>query len=79
AEVGEKPGLVAGSESNLVVEFLSYDPDTTIATFIGPDELVHSIRVHPKMRAFAGARKPGDRIEVAVEQALAISVTSLTN
>ncbi|MEM7669056.1 MAG: hypothetical protein AAF317_07870, partial [Pseudomonadota bacterium] len=32
AEVGEKPGLVAGSESNLVVEFLSYDPDTTIAT-----------------------------------------------
>lgn len=79
AEVGEKPGLLAESATNMVIEFLSYDPDSTIATFIGPDEIVHSIKVHPKMQAFAKARKTGDLIEVAVEQALAISVKPLTN
>ncbi|MEM7176885.1 MAG: hypothetical protein AAGD47_16095 [Pseudomonadota bacterium] len=77
AEEGAKPGLVAGQVSDFVVEFLDYNPESHIATFIGPNNVVQRTVVRPEMREFAAARKPGERVQVTVEQALAISVSEI--
>lgn len=74
AAEGAKPGASAEVVSNMVVEVLDYNPETAIATFLGPDNVVHRTEVHPKMREFAEARKPGDRVEVSMEQAIAVEV-----
>lgn len=77
AELGERPGVAVASVENLVVEFVSFDPVSSIATLVLPDGKVATTRVHPKMREFAEARRPGDRIEITIEQAIAISVEAL--
>ncbi|MEM9063589.1 MAG: hypothetical protein AAGD13_24280 [Pseudomonadota bacterium] len=77
AALGDKPGVAAAAASNLVLDFISYDDATAIATFATPDGRVQTARIHPKMREFAAARKSGDRIEVSIEQAIAISVEEI--
>ena len=79
AAEGERPGASAEVISNMVVEVLDYNPDTAIATFIGPDNVVHRTEVHPKMREFAAARKPGDKVEVSMEQAIAVQVREVSS
>lgn len=77
AALGERPALAAATVTNLVVEFISYDATSAVATFVTPDGIVHSTKLHPDMRSFAAARKAGDRIEVTIEQAVAVSVDEL--
>jgi len=74
AAEGDAPGAAAGAIISLVVELISYDPDTSIATFSTPDGVVKSVKVKPEMRAFAAARKPGDRIEVTMSTAVAVTI-----
>ena len=74
AAEGAKPGASADVVANMVVEVLDYNTETHIATFIGPDNVVHRTEVHPKMREFAAARQPGDRVEVSMERAIAVEV-----
>ncbi|SNS14632.1 hypothetical protein [Tropicimonas sediminicola] len=76
AAPGERPAAgVIGSVTG-VVEFVSYDPDTQIATVKLQDGTLETARVQPEMQAFAAARVPGDRIVVVIDRAVAIAVTA---
>ena len=74
AAPGERPEFAAAGVLNLVVDFISYDPKTAVATFVTPDGVLHAAQIHPRMREFVAARQPGERIEVTIEQAVAVSV-----
>ena len=74
AAEGEKPGMVAASVDNLVVEFISYDASSHVATFIGPNGSPGSVVVNPKMRDFAAGLKKGERVDVTITRAIAISM-----
>jgi len=78
APEGEKPGIAAGSAVNLVVTFVSYDPETSVVTFTMPDGTLDTTIVKPEMRAFAEARRPGDRVDVTIIRGLAISIEETT-
>ena len=58
----------------MVVEFVSYDPATGVATYKTADGATNSIVVNPAMREFAAARKPGDKVAVEITRAMAISI-----
>jgi len=74
APVGSKPaGLVSGTV-DMVVEFLAYDPATGIVTFKTPEGVTESVVVHPSMRGFAAARRPGERVAVQLTSAVAASI-----
>jgi len=77
APEGAKPGAAVGASVRTVVTIISYDPDTNVVSFATPDGLSHSLVVKPEMREFAGALKPGDRVDVVYTQALAIGVTEI--
>lgn len=72
---GALPGGGAVGSVTGVVEFVSYDAATKIATVKLEDGTVERVAVQPEMRAFAEARQPGDRIVVAIDRAVAVSVT----
>ena len=71
---GERPGGIVGAAVNMVVTFQSYDPTTAMATFVAPDGQTERVFVHPAMRAFAAARRPGDRVAVELTNAVAVSI-----
>jgi hypothetical protein len=66
--------MIAASTMNMVVEFVSYEPESHIATYIDPDGVPGSIVVNPKMRDFAASLEKGDKVDVTVTRALAISM-----
>ena len=74
APEGGRPAGVVGATTDVVVEFLAYDPATGIATFKTPDGLTRNVVVDPAMREFAAARRPGDRVEVQLTTAVAASI-----
>ena len=74
AAEGEKPGMFAAEVKNLVVEMVNYDEDSHIATYILPNGSPGSIVVNPKMREFAASLKKGDKVDVTITRALAISM-----
>jgi hypothetical protein len=74
-ESGKPPGFFGATTVDMVVEFVSYDASTGVATVKTPDGAMKSFRVNPAMRDFAAARRPGDRVAVEVTQAAAISIT----
>jgi hypothetical protein len=71
---GEQPGGIVGAAVNMVVTFQSYDPATATATFLTPEGQTESVIVHPAMRAFAAARRSGDRVAVELTNAVAVSI-----
>jgi translation elongation factor P/translation initiation factor 5A len=79
AAEGEKPGMVAASVVNSVVEFINYDSDSHVATFINPDGTPGSVVVNPKMREFAASLNKGDMVDVTITRAVAISMESPSN
>lgn len=79
AAKGEKPGMVAAESVNMVVEFISYDAESHIATFVNPDGTPGSVVVNPKMREFAASLNRGDMVDVTVTRAIAISMESPSN
>jgi hypothetical protein len=74
APEGAKPAGGVGAAVNMVVEFISYDPTTYVATFMTPDGMVETANVKPEMRAFAAARKPGDRVDLTITKAVAVAI-----
>ena len=74
APEGQKPAGVVGATVNTVVTIVSYDPATAIATVTTAEGATESVVVHPAMRAFAAARKPGDRVAVELTTAVAVSI-----
>ena len=72
--MGEKPGLVGGSTVDMVVEFVSYDAATGVVTFKTADGVTNTLKINPAMREFVAARKPGDRVAVEVNKAIALSI-----
>lgn len=74
APEGQKPAGIVGAAVNLVVTMVSYDPATAVATFTTPEGDTESVVVHPAMRAFAAARRPGDRVAVELTNAVAVSI-----
>jgi hypothetical protein len=74
APQGGKPAGIYGATTDMVVEFLAYDPASGVATFKTPDGKTQQIVVSPSMRAFAAARRPGDRVAVQLTNAIAASI-----
>ena len=74
APEGSKPAGVFGATTDMVVEFLAYDPATGVVTFNTSDGVTQKVVVNPAMRGFAAARRPGDRVAVQLTNALAVSI-----
>jgi hypothetical protein len=77
APEGGRPGAAAGVAIEAVVEWVGYDPESAIATFIGASGLTHSVQTPPEMRAFAAARQPGESVLIEYTAALAVEVEEL--
>lgn len=74
APVGGQPGAAAGMAIQSIVEWVSYEPQSAIATFTGPTGIIHSVVVPEEMRSFAAARRAGDRVAVEYTTAVAIGI-----
>ena len=68
-------GFAGANMVDMVVEFVSYDASTGVATVKTADGVVKSFRVNPAMRDFAAARRPGDRVAIEATNAAAVSIT----
>jgi hypothetical protein len=68
-------GFFGANMVDMVVEFVSYDASTGVATVKTADGVVKSFRVNPAMRDFAAARRPGDRVAIEATNAAAVSIT----
>jgi len=73
-EGGMPPGFIGANTVDMVVEFVSYDTSSGVATVKTPDSAIKSFRVNPAMRDFAAARRPGDRVAIEATNAAAISI-----
>lgn len=73
-EKGEKPGAAAGQVTVMIVDFMDYDGSTNVARFVDADGLVRFATVKPEMRAFAASRRNGDKVEITIEEAIAMAV-----
>jgi hypothetical protein len=74
APEGSRPAGVYGTTTDMVVEFLAYDPATGVVTFKRPDGVTQDVLVNPAMRGFAAARRPGDRVALRLTDAVAASI-----
>ena len=74
APEGSKPAGLVGATTDMVVEFLAYDPATGVATLKTPEGRTVQVMVNPAMRGFAAARQPGDRVAVQLTNAVAASI-----
>ena len=75
AAPGERPAAAAGRFARTTVVIESVDPKTHTVTFKGQDGLTRAVPVAtPEGRDFASRLRPGDRVDVTWEEAVAISV-----
>jgi hypothetical protein len=74
APEGSRPAGVVGATTDVVVEFLAYDPATGTVTFETPDGVTRQVVVNPAMRSFAAARQPGERVALQLTTAVAASI-----
>lgn len=72
-----KPGRGMARAINFVVEFISFDPRTGVVTFVRPDGDLAAMVAQPDAHEFAKERKSGDRIEVTIEQAVALTIDEI--
>jgi hypothetical protein len=75
APAGALPGGLVASSVSVVVEVISYDPDSGVARFSTPDGATYQTTVQPELRNFASQRQPGDRVLVTFTEALAVTIT----
>ncbi len=78
-EEGAKPGGLAAKSTSLVVQFISYDSNTALATFRTPDGLTRRAVVPPELRGFAESRAPGARVLVTMTEAVAVTITETSS
>ena len=74
APEGSTPGGLVRATTDVVVEFLAYDPATGVVTFKTPEGVTQTVEVNPAMREFAAARRPGERVAVQITNAVAASI-----
>jgi hypothetical protein len=74
APEGATPGAASAAAVRMVVEFISYDPESGMATFVTPDGIVHTVTVNPEMREFAAGLESGDRVDLTMTEAVAVSI-----
>jgi hypothetical protein len=74
APEGSTPGGLVRATTDVVVEFLGYDPATGVVTIETPEGVTEKFVVHPDMRAFAAARRPGDQVALQITNAVAASI-----
>jgi hypothetical protein len=70
----DAPGAFAAASRDVVVEVVSYDPETGVGVVRNPEGLLITVLVDPEMRPFAAARRPGERVVVTISEALVISL-----
>jgi hypothetical protein len=75
AAPGSRPGGGVLEAVRVRVTIQSVNPSTNQVTFTGPQGLVRTVAVRdPAMQAFARGLKPGDEVEVAFVDAVAVRV-----
>jgi translation initiation factor IF-1 len=74
APEGTAPGGLAVLTTTVLVTVSNYDEESEIATFMLPDGTLRRARVAPEMRGFAESVNPGDKVEVTLTEAAAISI-----
>jgi hypothetical protein len=75
AAPGQRPAAAAGRFARTTVVIESVDPKSHTVTFKGQDGLARAVPVAtPEGREFASRLRPGDRVDVTWEEAVAISV-----
>jgi Cu/Ag efflux protein CusF len=75
APAGERPAAALGRFAQTTVTIDSVDPKSHTVTFTGQDGMKRAIPVMTtEGRAFASKLRPGDRVEVTYQEAVAISV-----
>ncbi|MFK7882126.1 hypothetical protein [Roseobacter sp.] len=72
---GEKPGALTGTAVTLVLEFISFDGDASIATVKDGDGMEQMIDVETDAgRAFASDLKAGDMVALTFTEGLAVGI-----
>lgn len=74
APEGEKAGVMAATNTSMVVTVVNYDRNNGIATFRTPDGLTRQAVVPPSLRTFAERRGPGSRVLVSMTEAMAVTI-----
>jgi hypothetical protein len=74
APEGTTPAGLVRTTTDVVVEFVAYDPVTGMVTFKTPDGATQTVEVDPAMRGFAAARRPGERVALQFTNAVAASI-----
>lgn len=74
APEGATPGAASAASVRMIVEFISYNPQTAVATFRGPDGSVRTAQVNPALQDFAAGLQPGDRVDLTMTEAVAVSI-----
>lgn len=75
AAAGEKPGAASGTMVTLVVEFLSFDPATSLATVKTSDGAEEMIEVaSEEVRAFAEGLAAGDKVALSFVEGVAVGI-----
>ena len=76
---GDRPAAIKGESVTMLVQIVSYDPDSKVVVFTAPDGFTHSVVVQrPEMQEFALGLSPGDEVEVTFTEALAAAVVETT-
>ncbi len=71
---GALPGGLEATTTSLVVEVVSYDADTGMASIRLPDGSMQRTVVKPEMRSFAAGLTRGDRVLVTMVEAVAVTI-----
>ena len=75
AALGQLPGGAVGGVVSARVSVVSVAPNGTSVTFTGPRGVLHTADVQdPKMQSFVQRLKPGDQVDVAYANELAVRV-----
>lgn len=74
APEGALPGGMVVASTSMVVQVVSYDRSSALATFITPDGQTQRATVPPSLRRFAEARRPGQRVALTLTDAMAITI-----
>ena len=75
APAKSRPGGQATESLSTVVEFISYSDQTHIAAIRLNDGTIEQVLVPREMRNFASTRRPGSKLVIAVDRAVAIQVS----
>lgn len=72
---GEKPGALAGTRVTLILEFMSFDPDTSIALVKDSTGMEQSIEVDTEAgRDFASELSAGDKVALTFVEGIAVGI-----